>query len=180
MVMAMVEWPRIFCSTKILPPAGEGVVQDVCILLCPFDHHLEGSIAVTKQAAMRSRQLTTELGADGHAVALGAGEGNAVRGYLGLGQIFYLRLAGAGNETEFYHHQQIGVKAFAAGSQQALNFVRIEKGDLGHLVGPQAIEQVFPLSIELVGKVKRNPCQGVRQFKEKARTATSQTLSFKR
>lgn len=67
--------------------AGEGVAQNVGILPrgqlqpCPFDHHLEGAVAVTKQAAALSRQLGIQLGADGHAaalLALGAGEGNAI------------------------------------------------------------------------------------------------------
>lgn len=74
--------------------AGEGVSQNVGILPwwqfqpCPFDHHLESTIAVTEQAATLSGQLGIELGADRHAaafLALGASEGDAVGGYLGLG-----------------------------------------------------------------------------------------------
>lgn len=106
--------------------AGEGVAQNVGILPrgelqpCPFDHHLEGAVAVTKQAASLSRQLGIQLGADGHAaalLALGAGEGNAIGGYLGLGQLFDLRPAGTGGQAEFHHQQQIGVWALGAGGQ---------------------------------------------------------------
>lgn len=74
--------------------AGEGVAQNMGILPrwqfqpCPFDHHLKGSVTVTEQAAPLSGQLGIEFGADGHAaafLALGASEGDAVGGYLGLG-----------------------------------------------------------------------------------------------
>lgn len=74
--------------------AGEGVSQNVGILPgwqfqpCPFDHHLEGTITVTEQAAALSRQLGIEIGADRDAatlLALGASEGDAVGGYLRLG-----------------------------------------------------------------------------------------------
>ena len=74
--------------------AGEGVSQNVGILPGwqfqprPFDHHLEGSITVTEQAAALSRQLGIELGTDRHAaafLALGTGESDAVGGYLRLG-----------------------------------------------------------------------------------------------
>ena len=84
---------------------GEGVAQNMGILPgwqfqpCPFDHHLEGAIAVTEQAATLSGQLGIEFGADGHAtafLALGTGEGYAVGGYLGLGQLFHLRPTGPG------------------------------------------------------------------------------------
>lgn len=137
---------------------GEGVTQNVGILPewqfqpCPFDHHLEGSITVTEQAAAFSWQPGIELGADGYAatlLALCASEGYAVRGYLGLGQLFYLRPTGASGQAEFHHQQQIGVWTLGAGGQQTFEFIRVEKGEfgLGHLVGSQTIEGVFPLPL---------------------------------
>lgn len=138
--------------------AGEGVSQNVGILPrwqfqpCPFDHHLEGTIAVTKQTAALSGQLGIELGADGYAatlLALGTSEGDAIGGYLGLGQLFHLRPTGAGGQAEFNDQQQVGIWTFGAGDQQAFEFVRIEKCKLGlgHLVGSQTIEGVFPLPL---------------------------------
>lgn len=138
--------------------AGEAVPQYVGILPgwqlqpCSLDHHFEGAIAVTKQAAALSRQLSIEIRADGHAtalLALGAGKGHSIRGYLGVGQLFYLRPAGTSNEAELHHHQQIGVCALGAGGQQTLEFVRVEKSELGlgHLVGTQTIERVLPLPL---------------------------------